>query len=170
MKVRCSIQKKPRRSVVLKCCSTKMQQIYRRALAQKCDFNNVANQFYWNLTFAWVFSCKFAKYFENAFLEEHCWESAFVHEIKFFKTLVNHSNLPILLAKPLKKLRSSSFLDHCMSLIYYLKFTLFLPLNSRKYINRKTHSTNEHANIRTMKTEQQKQQIREVLEINFLEV
>ena len=68
-----------------------MQQIYRRVRAQKCDFINVAKQFYWNLTSAWVFSCKFGKYFENTFLEEHCCETALVHKIKFFKTLVNHS-------------------------------------------------------------------------------
>ena len=56
-----------------------MQQIYRRVRAQKCDFINVAKQFYWNVTSAWVFSCKFGKYFENTFLEEHCWEAAFAH-------------------------------------------------------------------------------------------
>ena len=56
-----------------------MQQTYRRAPAQKYDFNNVVKQFYWNLTSAWVFSCKFAKYFENTFLEEHPLETAFVH-------------------------------------------------------------------------------------------
>ena len=37
LKLRCSIQKKPHRSFFLKCCSTKMQQIYRRARAQKCN-------------------------------------------------------------------------------------------------------------------------------------
>ena len=56
-----------------------MQQIYRKARAKKCDFNNVAKQFCWNLTSAWVFSCKFANYFENMFLEENFWETAFVH-------------------------------------------------------------------------------------------
>ena len=39
---------------------------------QKCYFNNVAKQFYWNLTSAWVFSSKFAKDFQKTFLEEHC--------------------------------------------------------------------------------------------------
>ena len=34
---------------------------------------NVAKRFYWNLTSAWLFSCKFAKYFQNTFLEEHFW-------------------------------------------------------------------------------------------------
>ena len=33
----------------------------------KCDFNKVALQLYWNRTSAWVFSCKFAAYFQNTF-------------------------------------------------------------------------------------------------------
>ena len=56
-----------------------MQQISRRARARKWDFNNVAKQFYWNLNSAWVFSCNFAKYSENIFLEENFWETAFVY-------------------------------------------------------------------------------------------
>ena len=48
-----------------------MQQIYRRTLMKKCDFNKVAKQFYWNHTSAWVFSCKFAAYFQNTFSSEH---------------------------------------------------------------------------------------------------
>ena len=31
----------------------------------KCDFNKVALQLYWNHTLAWVFSYKFAAYFQN---------------------------------------------------------------------------------------------------------
>ena len=31
----------------------------------KCDFNKVIKQLYWNHTSAWVFSCKFATYFQN---------------------------------------------------------------------------------------------------------
>ena len=34
---------------------------------RKCDFNIVAKQLYWNQTSAWLFSCKFAVYFENIF-------------------------------------------------------------------------------------------------------
>ena len=52
-------------------CSEKMQQIYRRTPMPKCDFNKVAKQFskqfYWNRTLAWVFSTKFAAYFQNIF-------------------------------------------------------------------------------------------------------
>ena len=47
--------------------SEHMKQIYRRTLMPKCDFNNVAKQLYWNRTLAWVFSCKFAVYFQNTF-------------------------------------------------------------------------------------------------------
>ena len=41
------------------------QQIYRRTPRPKCDFNKVALQLYWNFTSAWVFSYKFAAYFQN---------------------------------------------------------------------------------------------------------
>ena len=42
----------------------------------KCDFNKVALQLYWNCTLAWVFSCKFAAYFQTIFSEEHLWVAA----------------------------------------------------------------------------------------------
>ena len=42
----------------------------------KCDFNNVAKELYGNQTLAWVFSCKFAAYFQNIFSLEHLWSSA----------------------------------------------------------------------------------------------
>ena len=44
----------------------------------KCDFNKVALQLYWNHTSAWVFSCKFAAYFQNNFSQEHLWVAASV--------------------------------------------------------------------------------------------
>ena len=37
----------------------------------KCDFNKVGLQLYGNHTSAWVFSCKFAAYFQNTFYQEH---------------------------------------------------------------------------------------------------
>ena len=49
----------------------------------KYDFNKVALQIYWNHTSAWVFSCKFAAYFQNTFYEEHLWMGAYV----FFKNI-----------------------------------------------------------------------------------
>ena len=42
----------------------------------KCDFNKVALQLYWNHPSAWVFSCKFAPYFQNNFSWEHLWMAA----------------------------------------------------------------------------------------------
>ena len=33
----------------------------------ECDSNKVIKQIYWNGTSAWVFSCKFAAYFQNTF-------------------------------------------------------------------------------------------------------
>ena len=33
----------------------------------KCGFNKVAKQLYWNHISAWVFSCKFAAFFQNTF-------------------------------------------------------------------------------------------------------
>ena len=56
-------QKQPSRGVLLKRCSEKMQQIYRRTPMPKCDLLNHAS--------AWVFSRKFTACFQNTFLKEH---------------------------------------------------------------------------------------------------
>ena len=63
------LQKQPSREVLRKKCSGNMQQIYRRILMPKCDFNKIALQLYWfwNRTSAWVFSCKFAAFFRTSF-------------------------------------------------------------------------------------------------------
>ena len=53
-----------------------MQQIYRRTPMPKCDFNEAALQLYWDHTSTWVFSSKFATYFQNAFSWEHLWTAA----------------------------------------------------------------------------------------------
>ena len=42
----------------------------------KNDFNEVAKQLYWNRTSTWVFSCKFAAYFQDTFFSEHLWVAA----------------------------------------------------------------------------------------------
>ena len=63
-------QKQPPRGVLKKRCSDIMHQIYRRTPLPKSDFNKVAKQIYINHTSAWVFSCKFAAYFQNSFSEE----------------------------------------------------------------------------------------------------
>ena len=52
---------------IKKKCSENMQQIYRRTPMPKWDLDKVALQIYWNRTSAWVFTCKFAAYFENTF-------------------------------------------------------------------------------------------------------
>ena len=65
------LQKQPSRGVLVKRCSKNMQQIYKTTSMPKCDFNKVAKQLYWNRTLAWVFSCKFASYFQ-----EHLWVAA----------------------------------------------------------------------------------------------
>ena len=44
----------------------------------KCNFNKVAKQLYRNHTSAWVFSCKFAAYFQSTFSEEQLWTAASV--------------------------------------------------------------------------------------------
>ena len=61
------VQKQSSRGILRfrKRCSENMQQMYRRTSMPKCHFNKVAKQFYWNLTSAWVFSLKFAAYFQN---------------------------------------------------------------------------------------------------------
>ena len=63
-----NIQKHPFWVVLRERCSENMQQIYRRTTMPKCDSNKVPKQVYWNHTSVWVFSCKFAAYFQNTFL------------------------------------------------------------------------------------------------------
>ena len=60
-----NFQKQLSRGAPRKRCSENMQQIYRRTPIMKCDFKTL--QLYWNHTSAWVFSCKFAAYFQNTF-------------------------------------------------------------------------------------------------------
>ena len=66
----------PSKSVFIKSCSENMQQIYCRTSIPKCDFNNVAEQRYWNHASPWLFSCKFAAYFQNTFSKENLWSAA----------------------------------------------------------------------------------------------
>ena len=60
-------EKQQSRGVLRKKYSKNMQHIHRSAPMPKCDLNKVAEQLYWNRTSAWVFSCKFAVYFQNNF-------------------------------------------------------------------------------------------------------
>ena len=61
------LQKQPSRGILMKRYSENIQQNYRSTLMPKCDFNKAVLQLYWNHTLAWVFSCKFAAYFQNTF-------------------------------------------------------------------------------------------------------
>ena len=71
-----ALHKQLSRGVLRKKCSENMQQIYKRTPMPKCDFNKLALQLYWNRTLAWVFSCKFAAYFQNTFSQELLWMAA----------------------------------------------------------------------------------------------
>ena len=55
-------QKQPSRIVVRNRWTENKKQIYRRTPIRRCEFNKVL---YWNRTSAWVFSSKFAAYFQN---------------------------------------------------------------------------------------------------------
>ena len=73
------IQKQPPRGVLKKWCSENMQQIYMKTSLPKYDFNKVSLQLYLNHTSAWVFSCKFAAYFQNIFYQINLWRAASVN-------------------------------------------------------------------------------------------
>ena len=53
-----------------------MQKIYGRTRIPKCDFNKVEKQLFRNHSSKWVFSCKFAAYFQSIFSWEHLWMAA----------------------------------------------------------------------------------------------
>ena len=58
-----TLRSKPSWGVPKRRCSENILEIYRRTPMPKSDFNKVA---YWDRTSAWVFSCKFAIYFQNS--------------------------------------------------------------------------------------------------------
>ena len=60
-------QKQPSIGFLRKRCSENMQQIYSRTPMPKCDFNKVTQATLLKSHSAWVFSCKFAAYFQNNF-------------------------------------------------------------------------------------------------------
>ena len=62
---------------VLKICSRFTgEHPCRSVISIKLLWNKVAKQLYWNHTAAWVFSCKFAAYFQITFSLEHLWMAA----------------------------------------------------------------------------------------------
>ena len=72
------IQKQPPKCVLRKRCSENMQQIYGRTPMPKCvcNFTEIA---------AWVFSCKFAAFFQNTF-QEHLYTAASEYFTVFHKS------------------------------------------------------------------------------------
>ena len=69
-------QNLPSRGDLRKRYSEITQQIYRRIPVPKCDLNKIVLQLHWNRTSSWVFSCKFAAYFQNTFLQKHLCRAA----------------------------------------------------------------------------------------------
>ena len=59
-------------AVLQKCSSEGILKMYSKFTEThrflKCDLNKAPLQLYWNHTSAWVFSCKFAAYFQNTFI------------------------------------------------------------------------------------------------------
>ena len=78
-------QKQTSRGVLTKRCSENMWKIYWSTPTPKCDFTKVANrQLYLNQTSAWVFSCKFAAYFQNTTFKNTTMRLPQTVWIKFF--------------------------------------------------------------------------------------
>ena len=59
----------------------------------KCDFIKVAKQFYWNHASVWVFSCKFAAYFQDTFFMRTPMEGCFWTEPQLKHIEINEINL-----------------------------------------------------------------------------
>ena len=89
------IQNQPSRGVLGKSYSENMQQIYRRTPMPNYYFNKAAKQHYWNCTSAYVFSCKFAAYFQNTFFKRAPLDGCFWR----FKNCSDHRR--VCTAKPL---------------------------------------------------------------------
>ena len=66
-------------AAVQRCSYENIQQFYRRISMPKCNLNKVALQLYWSHASAWVFSYKFAAYFQNNFSQEHLWVAVPCH-------------------------------------------------------------------------------------------
>ena len=54
---------------------------------------DISKQLYWNHTLTWMFSCKFAAFFQNTFSQEHLWMTASGYCKKFMSDIKSdHSN------------------------------------------------------------------------------
>ena len=60
-------KKQPPIGVLIRICFGNMQQILKKAVMPKCDFNGTAKNLYWSHTLASVFAGKFAAYFQTTF-------------------------------------------------------------------------------------------------------
>ena len=76
------VQKQPSRGAFKKSCSEKVEQLY------------------WNRTSAWVFSCKFAAYFQNTFSKEQVWTAAFMSKYSEKSSLWKPNNFLKSILKP----------------------------------------------------------------------
>ena len=92
----------------------------------KCDFNKVAKQLqlYWNRTSVWVFSCKFAAYFQNTFFLRTLLDGCFCNLKWIVSELFHFSNHPKLIAFHILILRGRSWFRWSESLviIFYSSF------------------------------------------------
>ena len=68
---------------------------------RKSDFNKVVLQRYWNRTSEWVFSCKFAIYFQNSFSQEPLWMAASVLTNQYLSKPLANSNSDNLKKSPI---------------------------------------------------------------------
>ena len=73
------IQKQPSRGVLKKRCSENMQQICREHPCRSVILIKLQSNFIENRTLTWVFSCKFAAYFQNTFSYCNFFEIALRH-------------------------------------------------------------------------------------------
>ena len=70
------LQKQPSRVVLRESCSKICNKFTGKHPWRSVISINVAKQLYWNHTLAWVFSCKFAAYFQNTFSQDRFWRAA----------------------------------------------------------------------------------------------
>ena len=114
-----------------------MQQIYRRTPRLKCDFNKVVLQLYWNRTSAWVFSCKYAAYFQNTFSLENIWRvtSGFYQKSSFIQRHVTwNPRQKLKLLTGLLELLNYVYSNlNCKSRVIQKNFSLSLEVSGTLY-------------------------------------
>ena len=118
--------------------SETMQQIYKRMTMPKCGFNKVALQLYWNHTLAWMFSSKFAAYFQNTFSQEHLWTTA---------SIVRSSRTQMIFKIGVFKISQYLWENTCINKVAGLKTCNFIkrrlqhwwfPVNIAKFLRKPT--------------------------------